>query len=81
MTKPVAPTLAEIESDGLELLIHCGPCRVLRLYRGRLPGDGATRIDALRFRCSACGALGEPHVYALGNAMMGREQLWPPADA
>jgi hypothetical protein len=43
--------------------------------RGDLP------IDQMTFRCTRCGEVGWPLSQGPGNSVVGREQLWPPADA
>jgi hypothetical protein len=80
---PAAPTPAYILSAGYDLGIQCKTCRELRYPKDLAlslvtAGRGDTPVDRLPFRCAKCGRLGVPWVTAAGNALVGRERLWPP---
>lgn len=80
-----APSPREIRELGGDLTVVCETCRVvrapLRLLEQLCDGRwAATPIDKLIFRCEVCGARGAPHSKLPGNALVGRQRLWPPAE-
>lgn len=81
-----APTPRELVQLRADLCVGCETCRVLRapirLAEDLAAGRWAdTPIDKLIFRCHVCGAPGRPLAHAPGNLLVGRAQLWPPAEA
>lgn len=79
-----APTPNFIISVRASLAVSCDPCRVLRVPHDLAlaliaAGRGDVPIDQLVFRCTKCGAVGEPYVTGEGNALIGRERYWPRA--
>jgi hypothetical protein len=75
-----APTLAALQLLDAKVSVSCSRCKAYRsVDLGALVGRAGAeaRIDALKFRCQACGAPGSAWIYA-PMLPAGHYRVWPP---
>jgi hypothetical protein len=74
-----APTIAEINAAGYEVVAHCRRCRRITPMNVKQLGagtDARRRIDRLGLLCDECGSPGQAVVTA-GSGATGRRRVWP----
>lgn len=77
----LAPTLAALQLLDAKVSVSCARCTAYRsadLAALMARAGGEARVDAIRFRCQACGGRGSAWVYA-PMLPAGTYRVWPPA--